>query len=392
MLAAEAVRRSGDAVALSFKEMARYQEDAAGGLQAAPPSLVTEEKGNAHNRKKRPNCMQKLIFQEVSGAGTWRWRARPCDRWTCEACYAWRLEMELIPEIVQALVWAREKGWTLKFLTLTYSPADFAATLDEGKERRRLDLQHFVQALRRRGYEFEYLKIVETHKSGKVHLHLLALCDVIPQKVLSYLWERATRGTSRIVHIEAAFQKCPRCWPGVRASKAEKARSKIIPPPGKGECRCCGYRPDWWNHVDGIDVAQDIAAETSKYLSKELSLREDKGRVKKLTRSKGWVERCRPKLDDEALVVCEHCGVKHGFVFVGRLERLIDEGFGGLEDFGRDSKVAYYPRGGGPSLCWGEETIWRESRSESWGLGLMDQVGPANSALDWARDGPGAAK
>ena len=133
---------------------------------AADTSLVTEGKGNAHNRRKRPDCNNKLIFQEVSGFGGWRWCARPCDKWTCDPCYRWRLETELIPEIVEALAWAREKNWTLKFLTLTYSPVDYAATLEEGKERRRLDLQHFVQALRRKGYEFEYLKIVETHKSG----------------------------------------------------------------------------------------------------------------------------------------------------------------------------------------------------------------------------------
>lgn len=392
MVSAEAVRAPGGAVGFSFKELARHLEESLGGLQAAPPSLVTEEQGNAHNRRKRPDCNNKLIFQEVSGFGGWRWTGKACDRWTCDACYRWRLETELIPEIVRALAWAREKNWTLKFLTLTYSPADFAATLEEGKERRRLDLQHLVQSLRRRGYEFEYLKIVETHKSGKVHLHLLVLCDFIPQELLSDLWERATRGTSRIVHIEAAFQKCPRCWPGPKASKAEKERSKIIPPPGKAECRCCGYKLDWVNHVDGVEAAQGIAAEVSKYLSKELAMRDDKARVKKLTRSKGWAERCRPKPEDEELAVCEHCGVRHRFVFVGRLGKLIEEGFGGLEDFSRrDSKVAYFKKGGQPSACFGEDVVWRESKSESWGLGLVDQVGPANSELlgDWVRDGPG---
>jgi len=224
------------------------------------------------------------------------------------------------------------------------------------------------------------LKIVETHKSGKVHLHLLVVCDFIPQEVLSDLWWRATRKTSRIVHIEAAFQKCPYCWPGAKASKAEKERSKIIPPPGKGECRSCGYRPDWWNDIDRVEAAQDIAAETSKYLSKELNTREDKAKVKKLTRSKGWAERCRP-LEDEKLVVCEHCGVKHRFVFVGRLGKLIEEGFGGLEDFSRDSNVAYYAKGGQPSSCWGKNVVWRESKAK-WELGLVDQVGPPISEIE----------
>lgn len=380
MVSAEAVRGSHGAGGLNFKELARHLEESVGGLQAAPPSLVTEVKGNAHTSRKRPACKQKLIFQELNGFGAWRWSGKPCDKWTCDPCYRWRLETELIPEIVQALTWAREKNWTLKFLTLTYSPADYASTLEEGKERRRLDLQHFVQALRRRGYEFEYLKIVETHKSGKVHLHLLVVSDFISQELLSDLWERATRGTSRIVHIEAAFQKCPRCWPGPKASQAEKDRSKIIPPPGKGECRCCGYRPDWFNHVDGVEAAQDIAAEVSKYLSKELGLRDDKARVKKLTRSRGWAKRCRPKSEDDELAVCEHCGVQHRFVFVGPLGKLIEEGFGGLEEFTqRASKVAYYKKGSQPSGCWGEDIEWRESVSDAFWFGLKDQRSFANT-------------
>jgi len=352
------------------------------GGAAGLTSLVTKEKDNAH-KLKRKSCPEKIIFQEVNGHGCWRFSGRPCDRWTCEPCYQWRLETELVPEITEGLEWAKETGETLKFYTLTYRASDLAAAQDfEGKKRRRLDLAHYAQLLRRKGYRFEYLKVVEAHKSGKIHMHLLVMAPFIPQKFLSEAWSRCTRGTSRVVHVEAAFMKCPRCYPGKHATAQEKKRSHIVPPPGRGECLSCGFRPGSGDYyAAGMDAAKEIAWEVAKYLSKELAGRQDKSRVKKLTRSKGWKERCVRKDQAEPLGICDHCGVKHIRHFVGKLPTLVKEGFGVLEDIGRDYKVAYYPRGKGPSLCWGEDIVWLESKVDGWGHGLVDQVGPSLAEL-----------
>lgn len=359
-------------VGLSLKEIARYAEESA--VKAELPSLVTEVKGNAHKPKKRPACPDRLIFQEISRSGAWRFMAKPCDRWVCEPCYSWRVETELIPELAEALEWAKELGEVLKFLTLTYSAEDMAAAFDdEGKQRRRLDLAHFAQRLRRKGYTFEYLKVVETHKSGKVHLHLAVIMPFIPQEALSAAWLKCTRRTSRVVHVEAMSWKCPRCWPGPKATAAEKKWSMIVPPPGRGECLCCGYRPDWQNPDVGMQVAKEISKEVTKYLAKELASEGVvKNKVKKLTRSRGWARRCAKTDESLGPVACGGCGGEHRWQFVGKVETLIREGAKGAEQILKEHRIAFYPLGGEPSLCWDQDVTWVESSTVRWDLGLKD--------------------
>lgn len=363
---------------ISFKEIARFQEES--GAAADFSSVLTGAKDNAHNieqdsagRKKRPRCPNALIFQEVNAAGCWIWRVAPCERWVCEACYEWRLETELIPEIVQALAWGKETGWTLKFLTLTYLDTDLGAQpTEEGRDRRRKDLAHFKQSLKRKGISFEYLKIVESHKSGKIHMHFLVMMPYVHQPLLVAAWRGATRGTSRIVDIEAAAMKCPRCYPGRKAPRKEKRRSMIVPPPGRAECLCCGYQPDWVSFVTG-EVAEDIAKELAKYLTKELSVSEDKLRVKKLTRSKLWTVRCVPRDSlEQPAATCSTCQGPHRLEFVGKAATLVREGCELLEDIKRDEPVVYYPAGGVLVNCWGDRAVVVESWSQVAELGLVD--------------------
>jgi len=360
---------------LSFKEIARYAEESS--VEVVPTSLVTGVKDNAHKigLKKRGSCPNRLIFQEIAGDGNWRWTAAPCDSWTCQPCYEWRVETELIPEIVEALEWAKELGQTLKFLTLSYQSEDLGAqnTL-KGRERRREDIAHFFQGLRRKGYRVEYLKVVEAHKSGKIHLHFLLMADYLDQGMLSKLWQIYTRGSSRVVDIRAVGQKCPRCYPGPKASEKEKRQSTIVPPPGKGECLCCGYRPDWDSYDVGMAVASDIAKEVAKYLSKEMDSAPVKSRVKKLSRSKGWSTRCVQKKKREEELLCDVCESVHRRVYAGKVETLIREGFKGVEEVAKEYQIAFYPQGGRPSLCWGESITWVESAGKNWDFGLRDYV------------------
>jgi len=376
---------------LSLKEIARYAEESS--VQPVPSSLVTKYQGNAHNvpirLRRRPVCKNQLVFQEVNGNAAWRWVAKPCDRWTCESCYSWRVETELIPELYEALEWAKELGITLKFLTLTWQSSDVAGRLDSaGAKRRRLDLQHFAQRLRRLGHIFEYLKVVETHKSGKVHVHLAVMMPFLPQKFLSEAWRKATRGTSRVIDIRAMSAKCPRCWPGPGAAKADKKLSMIIPPPGSGKCGCCGFEPNWQSVDVGMDVAREISKEVVKYLSKELAVEGVvKNKVKKLTRSGKWKARCVQKGEKEPVEICDHCESVHIWRFVGRQSKLIDEGFGGVEDFVSGYDVAYYPNGKEPGSCWGDQMVWLESSEDSWMVGLNDHRGLPMSAIVFGDDG-----
>ena len=204
-------------------------------------------------------------FQQTCGHGNWKWTWAPCDKWSCENCHRRRIREEITPEIMSALALAEERGQTLKFLTLTAKDGYLGGDpTEKGANRRRLDFQHLAQWIRRSGGTFEYLKVAELTNRGRVHTHALVIMPYIKQKALSAYWMKITGG-SYIVDIEAVGMKCPNCWPGRNASRWRKKRSMIIPPPGKGSCQNCGYKPD-----DYTEVARYAAWEAGKYLGKAL--------------------------------------------------------------------------------------------------------------------------
>jgi len=115
--------------------------------------------------------------------------------------------MELLERLQGGLRAAREKGWTLKFVTLTWAE-------DVNKERVRLDLQHLVQTIRRRYGYCEYVKVAELTRNGRIHLHLAMVMPFIPQKVLSAMWR--AHADAPIVWIRAI-----RDIPGIRRELAK---------------------------------------------------------------------------------------------------------------------------------------------------------------------------
>jgi hypothetical protein len=193
----------------------------------------------------------------------------------------------------------------------------------------------------------------------------------INQKALSAYWKKITGG-SYIVDIEAVGMKCPNCWPGRNASRWRRKQSIIIPPPGKGSCQNCGYKPD-----DYTEVARYAAWETGKYLGKALDQetagRSDSAvvnRVKNLMRSKGW-----PKFVKEKKLVetCEECSTVHQTAFAGTVKKL-DEKCQGLTD--EVKGVAYNPKGGSPCECWAN-VDWVDSKAfEGESGGLVDMLLP----------------
>ena len=122
----------------------------------------------------------------------------------------------------------------------------------------------------------------------------------------------------------------------------------IIPPPGRGICQNCGYRPN-----DYGEVATYAAWEAGKYLCKALDQETASRpeavvvrRVKKLSRSKNW-----PKVKKEKKLVetCEGCSKAHETTFVGTAEKLAEEYPGLTEEM---KNVAFHPSGGAPCECW----------------------------------------
>ena len=323
-------------------------------------SLVKTGKGNAHKKGfGSTHCDNPWYAYERCGHGNFRWKKIPCNKWACDGCSKRRLADELVPEVIQALRWARDIGQTLKFLTPTYKADDPGASpTPAGATRRRLDFQHLVQYVRRdRDETFEYLRVAESHKSGKIHLHVLAVMPFIQQKALSDKWQQLARKSFRI-DVRGAGMKCPRCYPDKKAPPAVKRRSIIIPPPGRGECLSCGYEPDWKLDATWADVAQAIAFEMGKYLTKEATTG---GVKKKLNRSKAWAANCQTKIEKSPRSKCEECGEVHIVYWDGQEGYILARPGGELIWWSVEENVAWYldKPGREPCSCFGDDVVWR---------------------------------
>lgn len=98
-----------------------------------------------------------------------------CKKWSCFAC----------AQINYYKVdWLLSQGEPERFITLSRA--------GDSPTRISLNLKHLVQALRRKGYEFEYAAVIELHRNGQAHIHLLQRGDFIPQRILSKLWRKST--------------------------------------------------------------------------------------------------------------------------------------------------------------------------------------------------------
>lgn len=270
----------------------RTQEGLPTAMEIAESIFIVEDKPPT---RKQAQCPKGMVLQVETADGAWRWVWKACGSWVCEPCRFYRIKHELVPELIEALLWCRDIGEVLKLLTLTWKGMDEGAQpTSKGAKRRKLDTQHLAQYMRRdKGVLFEYMRVAESHKTGKIHHHLPAIMPYMKQSELSDEWKNLARGSFR-VHIEAAYMRCPNCWPGPKASPEQKRRSRIIPPPGSGQCLNCGLRPNWDEPAAWRAVATQMAWEIAKYLTKEADLA---GVKKKLTRSKGWAARCQVKKD-----------------------------------------------------------------------------------------------
>ena len=113
-----------------------------------------------------------------------------CKCWTCPHCCkinAWQLEKKLA------------EGKPSTFITLTCRPSD-TETPKEAHDRCRGKISKLFAELRKRHGVIEYACILETHKNGFPHWHILARCSYLPQHEIKTLWEKMT-GNS-IVSIE----------------------------------------------------------------------------------------------------------------------------------------------------------------------------------------------
>jgi hypothetical protein len=117
-----------------------------------------------------------------------------CKSWSCPVCgrkKAYRLSRGIID-------WAVEHDLT-RFLTVTLDPHKIPKDIAPEKFMRNTWSKFRVSMSRKLGKGIEYISVMEYHKSGLPHLHIL-INKFIPQKWISGAWSRL--GGGKIAHIK----------------------------------------------------------------------------------------------------------------------------------------------------------------------------------------------
>lgn len=270
------------------------------------PSLVTPPQDKRTQDTRFP-CPHTQLFRQYCSHGNHRWLRVPCGRWICPACGVARLHRELHPEIRRALYSAISQGLTLKFLTLTWKATDIGAEHSpSGSKRRQLDLAHLKQTLKRMQVPFDYLRAPETHRSGKIHIHMLAIVPFLHQTLWSKLWRRHSRD-SFVVDVTPASYKCPRCWnPSITNRRQRRSRMiTYLPQKGQAQCPTCSYVASAEEAIDA--TIKSALWEIGKYLVK--------APAGHLSRSKAWRLFQSPKSptnkSNGSSVTCKECNEPH---------------------------------------------------------------------------------
>ncbi|MCP4306253.1 MAG: hypothetical protein GY788_15575 [bacterium] len=109
-----------------------------------------------------------------------------CKRYTCEACGPQR-RARIHKMIQQGVAYGRRRRRRdpARFITLTY-PNKADASFDSAADMRATSerFRRLVQIIRRHGLEFEYCRVLERTKKGRIHVHVLAWGDYLPNQLL----------------------------------------------------------------------------------------------------------------------------------------------------------------------------------------------------------------
>lgn len=90
-----------------------------------------------------------------------------------------------------------------KFITLTFDPKRYVVTeVDEGKKLFRQFARRLQEWQRGKGKELKYVAVIEFHKSGRVHFHMLCNLHYINQNKLTEIWGYGFTKINRIDHVD----------------------------------------------------------------------------------------------------------------------------------------------------------------------------------------------
>lgn len=130
-----------------------------------------------------------LVGKAESG-GYYRFIPVRCKTWTCPHCC--RVNARQLEEKLA-------QGKPSTFITLTCRPSD-TETPKEAHDRCRPKIARLFAQLREEFGTIEYACVLETHKNGYPHWHILARAPYLPHGRIKELWEKMTANS--IVAIE----------------------------------------------------------------------------------------------------------------------------------------------------------------------------------------------
>lgn len=131
-------------------------------------------------------CPDAMTYSVEETIGGWRHLyATRCNRWTCVGCGPLRTKV-----LCKKLATAKPN----RFITLTVAAGKYESPEAAWHETRR-QVPELIRKIRKEVGSIEYARVLEVHKSGYPHYHLLVRSPFIEQHLLSKWW----------CHLTAAF-------------------------------------------------------------------------------------------------------------------------------------------------------------------------------------------
>lgn len=169
-----------------------------------------------------------------------------CGSWSCVRCAARK-----------SAIWANRVAEAEPERMVTFTK------LGAGRDEIRLILQQIVRDLRKAKYVFEYWGVIELHRSGHPHIHVLQKGSFIPQPVLQAICYKYGWGFSDIRRTSSGFSAAAYCgkhlchshgrrWPGRLIRFSKKFFTKDV---AQGDLKEASREEMWtvvWGRADGI--------------------------------------------------------------------------------------------------------------------------------------------
>lgn len=153
---------------------------------------------SVQSRLCRPPCGKRCMSRVVTVGGQElrEYRRIPCKRWHCQSCGPKKVMI-----FAHAAGEAAARHELRRLMTLTLDPKLVPPGVKPIKHLKHVWAKFRVPLARKCGPSVSFLWVVELHKSGMPHLHVL-VNQYIPQQWLSLKWEKY--GGGRIVDIRDA--------------------------------------------------------------------------------------------------------------------------------------------------------------------------------------------